>query len=121
LSGWMTDHHWTSPRHMVLGVERLFIGDGPLANANGNEEPDARIFTTADFEELIAGWNREPPAEFETFELLKTWRDEIIQTRTVCAWAMVSRLEAHRGLVDGEDVYNGIDNFVWQARWNEIV
>jgi len=109
-------NHHTSPRHMVLGVERLFIGDGPLANANGNEEPDARIFTTADFEELIAGWNREPPAEFETFELLKAWRDEIIETRTVNAWAMVSRLEAHRGVIDEDDIG---DDFVWQARWNE--
>ena len=108
--------HWTCPRFMVLGVERLFIGYGPLADANGNGEPDARIFTTANFDELIAGWNREPPAEFETFELLEAWRDDIIETRTVNAWAMVSRLEAHRGHTDEDDDFSedfSEDEDVW--------
>ena len=88
---------------MVLAVEDLFIGDGPLADANSEEPDDTRIFTTPDFDELIAGWNREPPAEFESFELLEAWRDDIIDTRTVCAWAMVSRLEAYRGDDDDDD------------------
>ncbi|XRB22876.1 hypothetical protein RI054_32g127280 [Pseudoscourfieldia marina] len=108
--------HWTCPRFMVLGVERLFIGYGPLADANGNGEPDARIFTTANFDELIAGWNREPPAEFEIFELLEAWRDDIIETRTVNAWAMVSRLEAHRGHTDEDDDFSedfSEDEDVW--------
>ena len=96
-------NHDTSPRHMVLAVEDLFIGDGPLADANSEEPDDTRIFTTPDFDELIAGWNREPPAEFESFELLEAWRDDIIDTRTVCAWAMVSRLEAYRGDDDDDD------------------
>ena len=87
---------------MVLGVERLFINDGPLADPIGNGEPDARIFTTLDLDQLIEGWNQEPPSEFESFEMLRAWRDEIIRTRTVCAWALVSRLEAMRG--EEEDV-----------------
>ena len=113
---------------MVLGVERLFINDGPLADPSGNGEPDARIFTTSDLDQLIEGWNQEPPTEFESFGMLKAWRDEVIRTRTVNAWAMVSRLEAKRSeLRDGSLVEmargaaneDDIDPWVWEPRHRE--
>ena len=113
---------------MVLGVERLFIDDGPLADPIGNGEPDARIFTTLDLDQLIEGWNQEPPSEFESFEMLRAWRDEIIRTRTVCVWALVSRLEASRGEEeDDEDGFFGLveasggrfDEGVWYPRHPE--
>ena len=114
--------HKASPRNMVLGVERLFIDDGPLADPIGNGEPDARIFTTLDLDQLIEGWNQEPPSEFESFEMLRAWRDEIIRTRTVCAWALVSRLEAMRGEeedVDGLGLVINVGEGVWVPRHRE--
>ena len=116
------DNHLTSPRCMVVGVERLFINDGPLADPIGNGEPDARIFTTLDLDQLIEGWNQEPPSEFESFEMLRAWRDEIIRTRTVCVWALVSRLEASRGEEedDEDEAFGGRwDEGVWYPRHPE--